>query len=201
VTTRDPVKGNPVTDTTPSDLDSQLDEREMPTEDVRICLKLNLIEERDAAMADVARIQRQTTSDQRMVGDGQAIESAKARVAELEQQIAAKSITLRLTALDRHEYNRVALANPPRKGYQEAFNSSTFFFEVAKKSGRYVDHAGAEHAVTADQWKRIDKALTDGEYDRLAQAVIKVNRTVGGSSIDFLGDASATTPASSETSA
>ena len=189
-----------MTDTTPSDLDEQLDEREMPTEDVRVCLKLNLIEERDAAMADVARIQRQTLNDQRLAGGGQAIEAAKARVAELEQQIAAKSITIRLTALDRHDYNRVALANPPRAGYQEAFNSSTFFFEVAKKSGRYVDHTGAEHVITADQWKRIDKALTDGEYDRLAQAVIKINRTVGGSNIDFLGDASATTRDSSETS-
>lgn len=188
-----------------SDLLERLEEHEFPTEDVRICLKPQLLTERDEAMTRVAsanRERKQTTEDDRMVAPpvSPALAAAIAAVKDINDKIQAASITLRITGVDRLKYNRFVLANPPRKGKGEPFDPSTFFIYVAKQTAAYVDAQGETHEVTDAEWASIDKKLNDGEHDRIAQAVINVNRTVGAQDVSFFVNGSETTPDSSETS-
>lgn len=178
-----------------SNLLSRLETRKMPFEDVRICLDLNLLGARDEAIAAVARAVRQSaSSDARMAGVGASQNEAQQRLAELEAEIRDASITLRITGVDRKEYNAWMMACPPRKGkVGESYNPTIFFMLAAKNSATYVDEAGVAHEITPEEWKHIDDTVTDGEHDRLAQAVINVNRTAGAQSIDFLDSGSATT--------
>ena len=71
---------------------------------------------------------------------------------------------------------------------------------VARHTAKYVDEHGDIHDIDGKEWSAIDKAITDGEHDRIAKAVLEVNRTVGGEEIAFLDDASATTTDSVATS-
>lgn len=188
-----------------SDLLERLEEHEFPTEDVRICLKPKLIAARDDAMARVAAAKRdkqQPAEDDRMVAPAvsPALAAAIAAVKAANDAIQAASITLRITGVDRLTYNRYVLANPPRKGKAEPFDSSKFFMYVVMRTAVYVDAHEETHEILDAEWASIDKKLTDGEYDRLAQAVINVNRTVGATDVSFFVNGSETTPDSSETS-
>lgn len=174
-----------------SDLLERTADREMPWVDVPICLKLNLLTQRDAAMAELARLHRQTIADDRMAGAPN-VQAVSDKVAELEQQIREASIVVRITGVDRKKYNTFLLANPPRKGKQETFNPATFFMYVAERTSKYVDKAGTVHEISDEEWKAIDDLLTDGEHDRIAQAVIEVNREVGSADLGFLSPGSET---------
>lgn len=175
-----------------SNLLSRLEQRVMPHKDVRICLDLNLLTERDEAMSRLASAQRNRKEDDRMVASPTVAE-ALAAVNEVERRIRETSIVIRITGVDRARYNRFFLQAPPRKGRQEAYDSSKFFMLVARETGKYVDEAGQVHDISSDEWDQIDKMITDGEHDRIAEAVLAVNREAGGNDIGFLGDASETT--------
>lgn len=186
-----------------SDLLDRLEEHQFPFEDVPICLKPQLFDERDAAMARVAANKSASrVEDNRMVAPAvsAALTAALDDVKDLNDQIQAASITMRITGVDRLTYNRFVLANPPRRGKNETFDPTKFFMHVARKTGSYVDAAGETHEITSDEWAVIDQKISDGEYDRLAEAVIKVNRSVGAKDPRFFANVSETTPDSSETS-
>lgn len=192
-----------------SDLLDRLDEHEFPTADVLLCLKPKLIEKRDAAMARVASANRTRTTDKPDAVDDDrmatpavspALAEAIAAVEAVNDEIIAASITLRITGVDRLQWNRFMLANPPRRGKAEAFDPTTFYMYVAKKTATYVDANDEIHDVTADEWTTIDAKLADGEYDRLAQAILKVNRSVGAQDVSFFANGSEKTPDSSEIS-
>lgn len=178
-----------------SNLSDRLSQRKMPHKDVPICLDLDLLEQRDEAMT---RVRPSRVEDDRMVS---ASSSAKARVAELEEQIREASITLRIKGVDRLTYNRWLVECPPRKGKQEPYDSTKFFMHAAKNSAVYLDDTGAEVAIDPEDWATIDKMITDGEHDRIAKAVIHVNRSAGAVDVSFFVNASETTRDSSETSA
>lgn len=180
-----------------SNLSTRMSSRKMPHKDVPLCLDLNLLEQRDNAMQALdaaARTAREQAADERMVSrPSAAIESARQAVADIEAMIAESSVILRIYGTDRTTYNSWMLACPPRKGKQETFDPSRFYLHAAKESARYVDEHGDEHEITPDEWVTIDTNLLDGEYDRLAQAVIYVNRTVGTTDVSFFGNGSETT--------
>lgn len=176
-----------------SNLLNRLEGRKMPTKSIPICLDLDLIRERDEAIRAVASAYNQQKDDERMVGTSPQVAAAQAAVAEVEGRIREASIIIKLTGVDRTTYNRFLMACPPRKGRSETYDSTKFFMYVARETGKYVDENGDEHDMTADEWAAIDKTITDGEHDRIAAAVIEVNREVGGQDIAFLGAASATT--------
>lgn len=176
-----------------SNLLQRLEDRKMPTKDVAICLDLNLLAERDQAMAALAGANRNRANDDRMAGDSPAVTAARAAVADLDARIREASVIIRITGVDRTTYNRWISQCPPRKGVQESFNSSTFFMHAARHSGQYVDEHGEAHEMTEAEWDAIDERITDGEHDRIAKAVIAVNREAGGSEIPFSVSGSATT--------
>lgn len=178
-----------------SNLSDRMNARKMPHKDVPICLDLDLLEQRDEAMT---RVRPSAVQDDRMVS---ASSSAKARVADLEEQIRAASVTLRIKGVDRLTYNRWLVECPPRKGKQEPYDSAKFFMHAAKNSAVYLDDDGEEHELDAEDWAAIDKNITDGEHDRIAKAVVHVNRSVGAVDVSFFVTASETTRDSSEISA
>lgn len=179
-----------------SNLSARLTTRKMPHKDVRICLDLDLLQQRDEAMAKVSTSRKQ--GDDRMASPAV---TTSVRVLEgIEKQIRDASITLRVVGADRHTYNQWVLQCPPRKGKQEPFNSEKFFVHAAQNSAVYVDESDVEHEISPEEWAEIDKMLTDGEHDRLAQAVLHVNRAVGAVDVGFFGNVSGMIRDSSETS-
>ena len=189
-----------------SDLLERYEEHEFPVEDVRICLKPSLIDARDDAMARVAAVNRASKSpavaDDRMAAPAAspALAEAIAAVKKINDDIQAASITLRIKGVNRLTWNRFVLANPPRRNRQESFDSTKFFIYAAKQTATYVDAAGAEHEILPEEWDVIESKLSDGEHDRIAEAVVKVNRSVGAQDVSFFANGSETTPDSSETS-
>jgi hypothetical protein len=190
------------------ELDDLLDERRMAEKDVAICLDLTLIAARDEAMEALARAAQEHAATQKpnpdapMAGGGQAkakkaLDDATARVKAVEKQIAERSITLRITGVDRVTYNQWLLACPPRPKRNETFDPTKFFMFAARRSAKFVSKKdGSLKDITDPQWARIDKTLTDGEHDRIAEAVIEVNRSAGSADVGFFVRGSATTPAS-----
>lgn len=197
-----------MTDNTDDELDGLLDERRMPHEDVAICLDLSLLAERDQAMLEVARASREHEAvskpnpDAPMAGGGvakaaKALKDAQAKVAEVEKIIGEKSIVLRITGVDRLEYAKFMIACPPRPKRQETFDPTKFYMFAAERTSQFVSKKdGQPKPISAEQWKRIDKTITDGEHDRIAQAVLNVNRGVGGTDVSSFGRGSGTTPVS-----
>lgn len=173
-----------------SNLSARLQNRKMPSKDVPICLDLSLLGERDRAMEAVQSASKKGSD--RMVS-GPDVKTARAAVEAIEAKIREQSIVLRITGVDRSKYNEFVNACPPRKGRVEAFNSSIFFMHVAKNTAQYVDEDGEAHPISPEEWATIDKNIIDGEHDRIAQAVIEVNREAGKSDLSFLGTAFGTT--------
>lgn len=172
--------------------------RTFPTKDVQLCLDAALVAERDRAMEALADAVKKNTTDGRLTGV--AGKAERAELDEIEERMRASVITLRVTGLPFKEYNDCVRANPPRKGRQETFNTSTFFLYTARRSTRYVNDAGELEPISDEDWARIEADLTDGEHDLLAGAVIEVNRTQGLSGVGFLGRSLPTTRSSDETS-
>jgi hypothetical protein len=198
-----------------SDLLEKAEQHEFPFKDVFLCMKPRLITERDAAMAHVAAAQRQktkpTVDDDRLATPAPAtltspaVAEAIAEVTRLNDEIQKSLITLRIVGVDRQNYHRFQLANPPRRGKSEVFDGSTFFMYVARQTALYVDDNGDTHPISDEEWAVLDPKggggiIGDGEHDRIAEAVIEVNRTVGATDVRFFANVSETTPDSSETS-
>lgn len=175
-----------------SNLLSRLEGRKMPHRDVSICLDLNLLNRRSEALSALVDANTAQEKDQRSVVSP-AIRDARAAVADAEAAIREESIKIRITGVDRKTYNQFLIECPPRKGKQELYDPTVFFMHVARQTGQYVDENGEVHAMTEEEWAQIDSVLTDGEHDRIATAVIEVNRTVGSNNIDFFANASETT--------
>ena len=176
-----------------SNLTARLAGRKPAVKDVPICLNLALLDERDTAMRELdAAARTEKNSGERMVAGG-ATKAAREKVAELDEQIRAESIIIRTKGVGRETYNRWLVECPPKKGQPGTFDPSTFYMHAAQQSAVYVDEQGVEHDISAEDWATIDRDITDGEHDRLAQAVIHVNREVGGFDPSFFVTGSDTT--------
>ena len=183
-----------------SNLLSRLESRKMPHRDVAICLDLNLLNRLNEALRRVVDANTAQAKDQRSVASPE-LRAARAEVADAKAAIRDASITIRITGVDRNTYNQFLLDCPPRKGHQEMYDPNIFFMHVARQTGQYVDENGNVHEMTDEEWELVDSKITDGEHDRIASAVIEVNRTVGSNNIDFFETASETTRDSSGISA
>lgn len=175
-----------------SNLMSRLEGRKMPHRDVAICLDLNLLARLDEALGALVNANTAQANDQRSVTSPE-LRAARAAVADAKAAVRDASITIRITGVDRKTYNQFLLECPPRKGRQELYDPTIFFMHVARQTGQYVDEDGNVHEMTDEEWNLVDSKITDGEHDRIASAVIEVNRTVGSNNIDFFETASETT--------
>lgn len=175
-----------------SNLLSRLETRKQPHRDVPICLDLNLLARLDEANSAVVDATIAQSKEDRMIVSP-ALREARAAVDAAKAAIRDASITIRITGVDRTTYNQFLLDCPPRKGRQESYDPTIFFMHVARQTGEYVDENGDVHEMSSEEWDHIDRMITDGEHDRIASAVIEVNRTVGTNGLDFFETGSATT--------
>lgn len=184
-------------------------ERVYPHKDVHLCRDSALLDERDAALAKLAnaRTAAQKAAKQAENGSGDTrlgksatapVKAAEKELAAVEERIRAAAITLRITGVPFGKYNQFMARNPGRKGMNEGFNPTTFFLHVARHTAKYVDDDGQLHDITAEQWDRLEKDLTDAEHDAIASAVIAVNRQDSTRGSDFFSSGSAATVISSE---
>ncbi|MFF9565728.1 hypothetical protein ACF1AJ_20435 [Leifsonia sp. NPDC014704] len=189
-----------------STLSEKLSARKFPQRDVTICLNGELSLRRDEAMAEMVRAlqaEKEGRATDARLGQSPSA-AAQRKVDEIEKEMRDESVTLRFTGVPFGEYNKFIIQNPPRKGNQidlaSGFNTQAFFMFVARRTGVHVDEQGRENEVTEAEWDAIELALTDGDHDRIAEAIITVNRREGQRGVDFLSPVSERTPDFSETS-
>lgn len=185
-------------------LSEKLAAKKAAFQDVTICLDGSLADAREHAVTALRRAQAEAEAAQKGQGDtrltGGGIAKAKKELDVIEARVREAAITIRITAVSFGEYNKFIIQNPPRKGQEETFNPQTFFMFVARRTGKFLDDAGNLHDISDEEWDQIEAALTDGDHDRLAQAVVLVNRQDSMRGIDFLSGNSETTGSFSENS-
>lgn len=160
-------------------LKTQLKKRTADHVDLVFCMDRPLVKELEAARAE----DRAKSKDK-----DSAYSSAKKsdRVKELEKRSKDASVTIRISSLPWVEYNELMTQHPAREGHDEQFNSSTFFEAVAKATAVEVT-AKSTLPIHDEDWQEFVDGLTDGEYDRLAGAVLQVNRNMAAVDIAPLG--------------
>jgi hypothetical protein len=190
-----------------SALSEKLAKKKFAHRDITLCLDGTLSLKRDEAMEELAKLARSTENgksapDARLSADP--VLTATKLVESIEDEMRANSITLRITAVSFGEYNKFIIQNKPRKDSEAdrsfGFNTQEFFLFVARRTGTYIDEAGNENAIDKAEWDAIEESLTDGDHDRIAGAILDINRREGQRGVDFLSRDSATTPDSDETS-
>lgn len=134
--------------------------------DLVFCMDRPLMKELERARAEAAR-----------QAEGRLAAGKDATVAALEKKLAAASVTIRVSSLPWEEYNALMLEHPAREDHDEQFNASTFFEAAAKATAVEVT-AKSTVPIPEEDWNEFIAGLTDGEYDRLAGAVVQVNRNL-----------------------
>ncbi len=151
-------------------LKTQLKKRKPEHQDLVFCMDRPLMGELEQARRDGAA----------------SAYAGNARVQELEKAVAAASVTIRISSLPREEYYAIMAEHPPRDGEDEIFNPETFFEACAKASALEVT-AKSTVPIPDEDWDEFVSGLTDGEFDRLAGAVVQVNRSQATVNIAPLG--------------
>lgn len=182
-----------------SKISKKKSERKFPFRDVTLCLNGELIDERDQAQKALNLVISQAQPQKRLRSSEVGVDERR-RIEEIEDAMRDASVTIRITGVPFGDYNKMMAANPPREGHEELFNPGTFFLYVAKRTGQSVEDDGTLEEITPEEWEFIEATLTDGEHDRLASAVVQVNRTAGARGVDFLSRSSGATSSSDEIS-
>ncbi len=156
-------------------LKNQLKKRVAEHVDLVFCLDRPLAKELEQARAE-----------DRARGESAFQSGSSSRVKELEKRAKDASVTIRVSSLPWSEYNELMSEHPARDGHDEQFNSSTFFEAVAKATAVEVTAKGTV-PIPDEDWQEFVDGLTDGEYDRLAGAVLRVNRNLATVDIAPLG--------------
>lgn len=146
-------------------------------EDFTICLDRPLAKEyeraKSAATANAAeRMAANPAKDPEVVRLGKIVDEA--------------TVALRIYALPWREYNDLVHQHPARDGVDEQFNSETFF-PVAAKAGAVEVTDKSEVPVHEEDFDLLVEGMSDGEFDRLAGAVIVANRSNSSVGIAPLG--------------
>lgn len=154
---------------------SKLKARKPEQMDLVFCLDRPLLKDLEAARTEHAR-----------EAEGRVSAPKSKRVKDLEAAVQDASVTIRITSVPWEEYNELMLEHPPRDGHDEQFNSSTFYEAAAKATAVEVTPKSTV-PIPEEDWDEFVSGLTDGEYDRLAGAIVAVNRNTATVNIAPLG--------------
>lgn len=148
-------------------LKTKLKQAKPDFEDFTICLDRPLAKEyekaKEAAQANAQdRMAANPAKDPEVVRLGKLVDEA--------------SVTLRIYALPWGEYNELVNQHPAREGVDEQFNSMTFF-PAAAKAGAVEVTDKSEIPVHDEDFDALVEQMSDGEFDRLAGAVVVANRS------------------------
>lgn len=175
-----------------SKIDAALAAQKFAHQDVAVCLNGELNTARDklhAELVQATKARGEDAANDTRLGSSP-VAALQKKVAALEQEMLAATITLRITAVPYGEYNKFVIQNPPRKNNagdaKWGFNTQEFFTFVTKRTAKSVEDDGTLEDITDEQWTKIIASLTDGDHDRIGAAVIEVNRLQGARGVDFL---------------
>ncbi|PXY20878.1 hypothetical protein [Prauserella muralis] len=175
-------------------IDALIENAEMPTASVDLCLRGDL----QAKWEDLERQLKAEVSTGRSslagTGTGKAEELAR-QIRELETEMQSSVLTMTLRALPRTEWRELEAKHPPRKDNDAdrlyGFNTDTIFDEALAPSLVSPELDAARLAKIVDR-------LTSGQFERLALAMLDLNRQA--SDVPFSQAASLVTKASDATS-
>lgn len=189
----------------PKSFDDILNDADFAHRDVPICLKRSARSDWETAQADllalVERVEATRSGPDGKVHATQGLlrerEKAAERVRDLESVIREHTVTFRVVGMPFADYNAVLVDHPPREGnvVDRALGYNTETFHPALIRQCLVDPQ-----VSDEQWAKLVARLSDGDFDRLANAALEVNRRHDDGRVPFSYNASAETPDSEETS-
>jgi len=154
--------------------------------------------------------QKEGAGDQRI--NVNPVLAIKKQIAALEDRMRDDFVTIRFTAVNKGEWGKWIIQNPPRKNNDidraYGFNTDKFFEHALRASATYVDDPGTleaewEDAVTEpiddEDWDRLVEAMTAGDWDRAQMTVLQLNQKQGQQGADFLRNGSLSTDDSEPT--
>lgn len=146
----------------------------LPERTVMVCMRGDLAAQHEQAERELEQADRKGADSLAGSGVGEIAE----RIEALEQQMREASYEFRLRAMPRPAWRELCNAHPPRRDEESGeivptdligVNTDTFYDAIIR--GCLVDPQ-----LTQDDWKRLNEALTDRQYDELAQAAWDLNR-------------------------
>lgn len=153
----------------------------LPEKTVQICLDANLQAEWEAAERALTDARKSVAGDARMVGEGGVLTEAAQKVRDLEEQMAASTLTVRLRALRRADWVGLLSGHPPTEEQADrAFgaNRETFFAAAIPASIVGAEQHGEPVDFDVDEdWPDLADGMTDFQYNKFAQAVLELNRS------------------------
>jgi hypothetical protein len=152
---------------------SMLAEAALPETTVQICLRGDLAADHELAERELEQAQKTATDS--LAGNGAA--AIVERIEGLEAQMREHTYDFRLRALRRPQWRDLVAAHPPRRSEdgeillqdRTLVNSETFFDAMIRAC--LVDPE-----LDDEDWKQLNDALTDMQYETLSEAAWALNR-------------------------
>ncbi len=108
---------------------------------------------------------------------GEEVESARARVVEIEERMRAAEVTFRFTALPKHEFEQLRI---------EAKNDAGKLYGLlARASGQHVD-GDTLADIDPEVWDLLEPKLTRGQWELIISALDQINVVEGKQGLSFL---------------
>jgi hypothetical protein len=165
------------------DFDLLLDEASLPETEVPLCLNGKLRAQYDtlAARIEARRAEQAATelpADDRLASKGPAPDPEQPELDRLIAEMRRYTQVFVVRAMPRPDWNRLFAEHPPRRDPKTGkldprdvagINYTTFYPALVRACVVVPE-------MSADRWDRLDKVLTDAQFDRLAVAAWNVNR-------------------------
>lgn len=152
---------------------AMLAEAKLPEATVMICLRGDLAADHEAAERELEQAEKKSGDSLAGSGAGPIIE----RIEALEAEMTEHTYEFRLRALPRAEWRALCNEHPPRKGDDGGVvdsdrigvNADTFYDAIIRAC--LIDPE-----LTDDEFEQLTGALTDRQYDDIAEAAWGLNR-------------------------
>jgi len=182
-----------------SKLRKSLDKATFRFEDVDVCLDGEASVERDQLYKELG----EAANAPRLTMGPPPIAEVQSRIDALEDTMRESLVTFRFRALSFDRWNAIIALRPPREGVavdaRKGYDIVGATRAAAEASGWVVDGDSTE-SIPADEWADLWEKLSGGDFDRVWQAITRLNETDGWAGVAFLKKDSTKTPDSTGTS-
>ena len=144
----------------------------LPERSIQVCLRGDLAAEFDELERKLREV-REDAGPRRVATKSEAAEIA-GKMRELQEQMRAEMVTLRVRALPRAEWQKIVRDNPPREdnaGDMAVGGNLTGIMEHA------IPRCVVEPEMDAEDWEQFNNVISAGDYDQLMTVVFDVNRS------------------------
>lgn len=158
---------------TKPDFAKLLADAKLPERTVMICLRGDLAADHEAAERELELAEKQGSDSLAGTGAGAIVD----RIEALEQEMREHTYEFRLRALPKPAWRKLCGEHPPRRGDDNEIvptdligvNAETFYDAIIRAC--LIDPE-----LTDDEWGQLVEALTDRQYDEIADAAWGLNR-------------------------